>query len=110
MGAQSIETWAPKFCKMEPYGIWATRPFFNAGGDVKIVSWLPIEWKNTNNIGKLLVVAWLIAITAFFCAQMKVHTFYEYFRPRLIVGWVYIWSPLQQNLWAHSGSGSRPSV
>jgi len=58
---------------------------------VKIASWLWNEWTNTRFIGKSLVILWLIAITLIYASLMKVHPYYEYFRPRMILGWLYIW-------------------
>lgn len=69
----------------------ATKGAFNKGGDMKFVSWLWIEWKDTSRIGKSLVVIWLIAITLIYGFLMEMHPFYEYLRPKLLLGWLYIW-------------------
>jgi hypothetical protein len=49
-------------------------------------------WTNAGPIGKALVVVWFIAITSVYGSLMNVHPYYEYLRPRMIVGWIYLWT------------------
>ena len=58
---------------------------------MKIAAWLLSEWTNTRQIGKSLVVVWFVVITLVYVRVMNVHPYYEYLRPRLILGWLYIW-------------------